>query len=226
MVAQAVRAHDVDPERVFVTGLSAGGAMTTVMLASYPDMFAAGAVVAGLPYGVAHGVASAMGVMQGGGGHGPAQLGDLVRGAAPAHLPLPRIAIWHGEADYTVRPQNASDIAAQWVEAHGLPQESGASEVPSNWTRTVWREPGSGRAMVELNLVPGLGHGAPLSTSGKPAWDRRVPTCLRPECRRRRKSPVSGDCWKAPPRQRSWSAIAMPARRKKNDRPCLWWVSR
>ena len=167
MVAVAVRTQNADPERVFVTGLSAGGAMTTVMLAAYPDVFAAGAVVAGLPYGVAHGVASAMGAMQGGGSHSPEDLGDFVRNATSASYPTPRIAIWHGEADYTVRPQNASDVASQWVNAHGLSPAGGVSETNPNWTRTVWREPGSDRAMVELNLVPGLGHGTPLSTSGE-----------------------------------------------------------
>lgn len=167
MVAYAVRTQNVDPNRIFVTGLSAGGAMTTVMLAAYPDVFAAGAVVAGLPYGVAQGIASAMGVMQGRGSHSPEDLGKLVRAATTESHPLPRIAIWHGEADYTVRPQNASDVASQWAEAHGLPQAGERSETLSSWTRTVWREAGSDRAMIELNLVPGLGHGTPLSTLGE-----------------------------------------------------------
>ncbi len=167
MVAHAVRKEAVDPQRVFVTGLSAGAAMATAMLAAYPELFAAGAVVAGLPYGVAQGVTGAMRAMLGGGGHTPAQLGDFVRGATPKQLPPPRIAIWHGDADYTVRPQNASDVASQWVDAHGLSQEAGVSEALSNRTRTVWRQPNSDRALIELNLVHGLGHGTPLSTSGE-----------------------------------------------------------
>lgn len=178
MVAHAVRTQDVDPERVFVTGLSAGGAMTAVMLAAYPELFAAGAVVAGLPYGVAQGVAGAMGAMQGGGVHTPVELGELVRGATSAGSPLPRIAIWHGDADYTVRPQNASDIASQWVEAHGLSHDAGVGEARSNWTRTVWREPNSDRAMIELNLVHGLGHGTPLSTAGKTGLGSAAPFML------------------------------------------------
>ena len=51
MVAQMVKTHSLDPARVYVTGLSAGGAMTSVMLAAYPDVFAAGAIIAGLPFG-------------------------------------------------------------------------------------------------------------------------------------------------------------------------------
>ena len=53
MVATMVSDHGIDPARVFVTGLSAGGAMTSVMLATYPEVFAGGAIIAGLPYGAA-----------------------------------------------------------------------------------------------------------------------------------------------------------------------------
>src|SRR5437660_8450331 len=54
MVAKMIADQSIDPARVFVTGLSAGGAMTSVMLATYPDVFAGGGIVAGLPYGCAN----------------------------------------------------------------------------------------------------------------------------------------------------------------------------
>ena len=60
MIARMVRDHGIDQHRIFVTGLSAGGAMTSVMLAAYPEVFAAGAVIAGLPYGVASNVREAL----------------------------------------------------------------------------------------------------------------------------------------------------------------------
>ena len=53
MVKTAVEEHTLDRTRIFISGLSAGGAMTAVMLATYPDIFAAGAVIAGLTYGAA-----------------------------------------------------------------------------------------------------------------------------------------------------------------------------
>jgi poly(hydroxyalkanoate) depolymerase family esterase len=56
MVSKMVSDHGIDPARVFVTGLSAGGAMTSVMLATYPEVFAGGAIIAGLPYGAANNV--------------------------------------------------------------------------------------------------------------------------------------------------------------------------
>ena len=61
MIARMTRDHDTDSSRVFVTGLSAGGAMTAVMLATYPELFAGGAIVAGLPYGCATNVQEALG---------------------------------------------------------------------------------------------------------------------------------------------------------------------
>ena len=166
MVAHAVRTEGVNPDRVFVTGLSAGGAMAAVMLATYPDLFAAGAVVAGLPYGVADGMVGAMRAMQGGGGQTPAQLGELARRAAgKPHAPA-RLVIWHGDADHTVRPRNAADLACQWADLHGLGEADADVEALPGRTRTVWRAAGSAEALIELNLVHGLGHGTPLSTTG------------------------------------------------------------
>ena len=64
MIARMVADHGIDQDRIFVTGLSAGGAMTTVMLATYPEVFAAGAVIAGLPFGIAGNVREALSGMR------------------------------------------------------------------------------------------------------------------------------------------------------------------
>jgi poly(hydroxyalkanoate) depolymerase family esterase len=166
MIAAMVRDHDCDPRRVFVTGLSAGGAMTAVMLATYPELFAGGAVVAGLAYGVARGVPDALRVMGRGDGRPAPALGDLVqRGDAP---PL-RLAIWHGDADHTVNAANAQDLTRQWTAATGLAEAPVEVARQGNRTRSVWRDGGDdiGGSVVELNIVHGLGHGTPLSTRGE-----------------------------------------------------------
>jgi poly(hydroxyalkanoate) depolymerase family esterase len=174
MVATMVRKHDCDPRRVFVTGLSAGGAMTAVMLASYPELFAGGAIIAGLAHGVARGVPDALRVMGRGDGRSAPALGDLVRrGDAP---PL-RLSIWHGDADHTVNVANAQDLARQWTSATGLaeaPDEVGAT---GQRTRSVWRG-GAGGSIVELNIVYGLGHGTPLSTLGEGDVGQAAPYML------------------------------------------------
>lgn len=170
MVAAALQTHASDRRRVFITGLSAGGAMTAAMLASYPELFAGGAIIAGLAYGVARGVPDALKVMGRGDGRAAAALGGLIeRGGAP---PL-RLAIWQGDADYTVNAANAQDLTRQWVSATGLAEAPDEVARVGNRTRSVWRDSPTG-SIVELNIVHGLGHGMPLSTKragdvGKPA---------------------------------------------------------
>ena len=113
MIEKTIGAHDIDRGRVFVTGLSAGGAMTAAMLATYPEVFAAGAIIAGLPYGAAGNVQQAFESMF----QGPrAQRGRMgrsgARGASRHRGPWPRVSIWHGDADATVVPLNAEGPGA------------------------------------------------------------------------------------------------------------------
>ena len=166
MVRFLVGAHRLDTRRVFVTGLSAGGAMTSVLLATYPEVFAGGGIVAGLPFGVADNVQSAWGAMRGGAGRS-ADLVRSVHDASSSKATLPRVTIWHGDADATVNATNATDIAQQWVGAHGLAIDQGETEIVGGRTRVIWRSSRTGAAMVESNIIHGLGHGVPLSTLGE-----------------------------------------------------------
>src|SRR5689334_23050100 len=104
MVAHMVERHRLDPQRVFVTGLSAGGAMASVMLATYPEVFAAGAILAGLPYGAAHSMPEAFEAMTTGRPRPARDWAEAVRRASPHRGPWPRVSVWQGEADTTVRP--------------------------------------------------------------------------------------------------------------------------
>jgi poly(hydroxyalkanoate) depolymerase family esterase len=165
MVQHAVRTHRLDPARVFVTGLSAGGAMTSVLLATYPETFAAGAVVAGLPFGVAGNVQEAFAAMRGRARLDSRELGALVAQAAPAPRRRPRLAIWHGLADGTVASGNAPALARQWVAFHGLAEQPDEVRDRQGWTRSVWRD-SYGEALVEMNLLAGFGHGTPLAAGG------------------------------------------------------------
>jgi poly(3-hydroxybutyrate) depolymerase len=178
MVAHMVRAHRLDSRRVFVTGLSAGGAMASVMLATYPDVFAGGAIVAGLPYGVAGNLPEALGAMYADTDRDAGDLATLVRQAAPRSSPPPRVAIWHGGADATVRPHNAVEIARQWAAVHGLDLEPDETQHLSGRTRLLWRSPVSGEVVIESNLVQGLGHGTPLSTTGPDGVGSAAPYML------------------------------------------------
>lgn len=159
MVDRTVAAYGADRSRVYVTGLSAGGGMTTVMLATYPDVFAGGAVVAGLPYGCATDTISAFSCMNPGVDRTPAQWAQAVRNAFPGYAgPYPRVAVWHGTSDFTVVPRNATELRDQWVGVHGLsttPTSTGS--LPGPTSRETY---GSGQ--VEVYRVQGMGHGTPV----------------------------------------------------------------
>jgi poly(hydroxyalkanoate) depolymerase family esterase len=177
MIQAMVRAHGLDPARVFVTGLSAGGAMTSVLLATYPETFAAGAVVAGLPFGLAGNVQEAFAAMQRGARLGSEELGALVARAAPAPRRRPRLAIWHGQADGTVASSNAAALARQWAAFHGLAEQPDEVRARRGWTRSVWRA-SDGEALIEMNLLAGLGHGTPLAASGDDSIGEVAPFML------------------------------------------------
>ena len=176
MVTSMLAADDLDPGRVFITGLSAGGAMTLAMLATYPELFAGGAVFGALPYGVAHDVAHAMMAMHQGSHADGDQLGRLLRN--PPGQALPPLTIWHGGADAVVAPANAEAIAAQWALAQGLAQAPDETDVGPGRSRGVWRRAESGKVAIELNIIDALGHGVPLATRGPEGLGRIAPYML------------------------------------------------
>ncbi len=141
MVRHMLDRHGLDRRRVYITGLSAGGAMTSVMLATYPELFAGGAIIAGLPFGVANSVPEALDRMRGRGLPGAAQLETLVRGASSHSGPWPTLSIWQGSADQTVLRANADAILAQWRGLHGLRQVEPVKTTIGPHSRQLWQDP-------------------------------------------------------------------------------------
>jgi poly(3-hydroxybutyrate) depolymerase len=143
--------HAVDPARVYVAGLSAGGALAAIMGATYPDLYAAVGVHSGLPVGAAHSIPSALAAMS----KGPrAVTADRTAGRA-----VPTI-IFHGDRDTTVNPRNGERLAAD-ATADTLKQQSTVVEarVPGGkaYTRTVYSE-AAGVAHCEFWRIQGGGH--------------------------------------------------------------------
>lgn len=148
IVREVMAGFPVDPRRIFVAGLSAGGAAAAVLGQTHPDLFAAVGVHSGLPAGAASDVSSAMAAMR----QGPSG-----RAAAPGGALLPTI-VFHGDADSTVNPVNGARIAAA-ASGPGWREEVEAGSVPGGhpWTRTVHRTP-DGAAVLEHWVVRGAGH--------------------------------------------------------------------
>jgi len=158
MVRNMVEAHGLDARRVFITGLSAGGAMTSAMLATYPEMFAGGAIIAGLPFGAAQNVRDALESMRSAPLRTPAQWGASVRAASGYQGPWPRISIWHGALDTTVNVNNAQACLAQWADLHGLSLGSARQELVDGAVRLSWGD------QLEVYTLAALGHGTPIDS--------------------------------------------------------------
>jgi poly(hydroxyalkanoate) depolymerase family esterase len=161
MIARAIEDIGIDRTRIFVTGLSAGGAMTSVMLATYPEIFAGGAVIAGLPYGVANNMREALSGMFQSPPRPASELGDLVRDASAHKGPWPKLSVWHGSADRTVNPANANEIVKQWLDVHQLPSAPMSDGAVNGYPRQVWWNT-DGETVIESYTITDMAHGTPL----------------------------------------------------------------
>ncbi|MFH8804131.1 PHB depolymerase family esterase [Streptomyces sp. NPDC017936] len=162
MIDWVAAAYSADTSRVFVTGISSGAMMTNVLLADYPDVFAAGAAFAGVPFGCFATTDGSEWNSACSGGtviRTPQQWGDLVRGAHPGYTgPRPRVQLWHGTEDGVLRYPNFGEEIKQWTDVRGTGQSPAATDSPqSGWTRTRYGGTGD-RAPVEAISLQGVGH--------------------------------------------------------------------
>lgn len=157
-----------DPARIFVTGISAGGIMTEVMMATYPDVFAGGAVMSGAPYACATSLTDANTCQMGKVSHTPQQWGDLVRNAFPGYSgPYPRLIAFHGSTDTTVAPADLQQSVDQWSNVLGIDETPEVSETFRTATHKVFRDAG-GRSLIETYLVNGMGHALTVDPGTNP----------------------------------------------------------
>ena len=144
---QVMRDQSVDPRRVYVAGLSAGGAAAAILGQAYPDIIAAVGVHSGLPVGAARDIPSAFAAMRQG-------------GAAPAAKRLVPTIVFHADKDSTVHPRNGDAVIAQQEAAASdlrLVVERGQAQGGHGWTRHQ-RQDASGRPVLEQWVVHGGGH--------------------------------------------------------------------
>lgn len=148
MVRYALQRYNGDANRVYVTGSSSGAMMTNVLLGAYPDVFKAGAAFAGVPFGcfaTTDGSEWNSTCAQGNSVKTAQQWGDLVRAAYPGYTGArPRMQVWHGTNDDTLRYPNFTEEIKQWTNVHGLSQTPTTTDRPqSTWTRTRYNSGGT-----------------------------------------------------------------------------------
>ena len=153
MTREIIARYGIDRRRVYVAGLSAGGAMAAVMGETYPDLYAAVGVHSGLAAGIAHDVPSAFAAMRGNAGAAAPGTGRA------GHRP---VIVFHGDRDTTVHPRNGEDIISASLQGHAASDGTRSVErgrVPGGhaYTRNIHRD-ASGRVVLEHWVVHGAGH--------------------------------------------------------------------
>ncbi|HJW25471.1 MAG TPA: PHB depolymerase family esterase [Rhodocyclaceae bacterium] len=161
MTRQVADTFSVDRRRIYIAGLSAGGAMAVTMGINYPDLYAAVGIHSGLPHAVAKDLPSALAAMRQG---GTAPAGRQAKEFAGSQ-PLP-VIVFHGDRDTTVHPCNGDQVITQCAACSSDPRPPADADVSVQrgqiprghaYTRTIYR-PGSGRSVAEHWLVHGAGH--------------------------------------------------------------------
>jgi poly(hydroxyalkanoate) depolymerase family esterase len=150
--------YNVDPRRVFVAGLSAGGVMAAIVAQLYPDLYAAAGIHSGLPVGCAHDLPSALAAMRGGKAASKARTSDRgdTHQAPASQCPL---IVFHGDADATVHLRNANELVREFS-AHGPVRESSGHSLARK--HTVRHMTSNAGADAELRII----HGAPHAWAG------------------------------------------------------------
>ncbi len=163
MIDDMCRRHPIAPEHIYVQGLSAGGAMASALLATYPERFAAGQIVSGLPFGAARDAMTALSVMKKGVTRSATEWGDLVRLVSPDMARRPLISIWHGASDTVVNIRNAQATLHQWLDVYGLDEGACEKLMVKGHPARLWKDQ-AGVPLIEFLVIDGMGHGLPLAS--------------------------------------------------------------
>ena len=179
MIQYTMEAYQVDTSRIFVLGLSAGGSMTAVLMANYPELFQGGAIIAGTPYecnnptfwnrlwwwwlGTWFGDAAAASYACGLLGQAPTQRspkawGDYVRASPGATVSRwPKLSIWQGSDDDVVNPANQTELIKQWTNVHRIDQTPDDTNAHNNIRHNVYRD-ANGTPRVETYEIVDFDH--------------------------------------------------------------------
>jgi poly(hydroxyalkanoate) depolymerase family esterase len=174
--------HGVDPQRIYVAGISAGAAMSVILGATYPDRFVAIGVVAGVEYKGATTIAEGLSTASNG-GPDPDTQGDLAHTAMGTRTRVVPTFVVHGTSDGVLAKVNGDQVAEQWRRTNTLVLGDGALEPVTSiagtagytFTRMVHRNKANGASVIEYYVVDNLGHAWPGGKDGGSYSDKRGP---------------------------------------------------
>ncbi|KAJ3346399.1 hypothetical protein HDU83_003132 [Entophlyctis luteolus] len=152
----AISKYNIDPSRVYVSGLSSGAMMTNVMAALYPDLYQAAAAFMGVPFNCWQSTASPSATEA-------ATWASYVTNAFPGYTGnRPKMQLWHGNQDTTLNFKNLAEEVKQWTTVLDATNQLASTEVQTGWTRTQYANP-AGTVLVETYVIAGVGHALPLA---------------------------------------------------------------
>ncbi len=148
-------------EDVYIIGLSAGGAMVSSLLVNYPDLFKAGAIIAGISYPCADNLIKAISCMRSGPAESPQALAEQVKKLQGSRSHWPRLSIWTGDQDSIVAPKNAQALSQLWRTLNQIKSE-GQSDNKKGVQITRWYKENK-TPHVELITITNIDHGWPVN---------------------------------------------------------------
>lgn len=167
---EVMRDYAIDPRRVYIAGLSAGGAAAAIMGDAYPDLYAAIGVHSGLACGAARDLPSAFAAMKGDGGQAPRKGHIPPAGSKPRLVPA---IVFHGDKDTTVNPSNAEAVVAQSGQGASLRRRVEKGQVAGGLAYSrILHADSSGETVVEQWVIHGAGH---AWSGGSPAGSYTLP---------------------------------------------------
>lgn len=175
MIKQIVEEEKINPNKIYITGFSAGGAMSAVMMATHPQTFRAGAINAGIPYNCTGSAAGAFMCMNGFTSNSGQEWGERVRAINPSFKgKYPRVSIWHGDNDGTVSVKNANELFKQWRNLLSLENAKAQSKEFNTHNETYIKK--NNRKILQKNIFPNMGHSTSIDTENGCGVDGRWET--------------------------------------------------
>jgi poly(hydroxyalkanoate) depolymerase family esterase len=188
IVNEVQQTYSVDPNRTYVAGISAGGAMTSILASCYPDVFAAGAVHSGMAYKASVNVIQAITGPLSGSQVEPNAAGQEAYACSEnTDRPIPVLDL-HGTVDPIVVPENSHDVVEQFAQLHDLaddgddnfsatdqPANTESQQVPDGYTYTIEDYQSDDNGLIERYVVDGLSHMWSGGTGVPPLSDPKAP---------------------------------------------------